>query len=108
MGGPTVTTLSYVRDALALLGFAAGMGIGVFLAARKRTTAGVLTLAGFFLLSLEPVADLAIFRTGLINADNYNTWISAYSCISGSAAFLGGILLTLALFKLYRSQMGIS
>jgi hypothetical protein len=51
-----------VRDALLCLVFLVGIGAGVFAIIRKRQMAGLLTVAGFLLFSVDPIAEMVIFR----------------------------------------------
>jgi hypothetical protein len=87
-----------LRDGLLCLVFLAGIGAGIFLIVRKQAKAGGLALAGFVLFSIDPIAEVILFRILLnFNSDNYNFLNWTYACISGLSVFLGSAALIAAL-----------
>ncbi|MBM4424722.1 MAG: hypothetical protein FJ030_15275 [Chloroflexi bacterium] len=87
-----------LRDGLLCLGFLIGMAAAVSLMLRKQTLPGCLALAAFFLFSIDPIAEIIIWRILVTNwADDYNVLNWMYACVSGPAIFLGVIALVVAL-----------
>jgi hypothetical protein len=103
MSSNTIEILYYVRDAAACLGVLVGLVGAVILFIRKKTFPGILALIGFFLLGVEPLLDVIIWRVISYNASaNYDTLNSAYACGSGLAMFLGAVLVALAIILGFR------
>ncbi len=95
-----------IRDALLCLVFLVGIGAGVFAIIRKRQMAGLLTVAGFLLFSVDPIAEMVIFRviTSGYTGDNFDVLNWSYVCISTPAMLLGVVALIAALFIAARPQ----
>ncbi len=93
----------YVRDGAACLGVLVGLVAAVFLFTRKKTFPGVLALIGFFLLGIEPLLDVIIWRVLSLNQSaDFNLLNEVYACGSGLAMFLGVVLVALAIFLGFR------
>ncbi len=87
-----------IRDAIICLGFLAGIVGGIVLLTRKKTTAGLVAILGFLMLSLDPLSEIVLFRLMFESfANNLQTLDMVYTCISGVSIFLGVILLLVAL-----------
>ena len=96
-----------IRDMVLGLTFLIGMGAGAFVIIRKQKVAGLLTLAGFGLFSIDPIAEVVIFRIFGSGPGDDNYFITlnwAYACISTPAIFLGVVALLAALFSVVRIQ----
>jgi hypothetical protein len=90
-----------LRDALLCLVFLIGLGLGVVAITRKQPKIGAFILAGFFLLGLDPMAEMLIFNVlspNLGNSDNYLAFNWAYVCISVPATVLGTLSVLAALY----------
>ncbi len=101
----------YLRNSILCVGFLVGMGLGVFLIIRRHTLVGILTLIGFALFALEPLADFVIFRVLYAMEFQEETYIAldwSYVCLSTIAILLGSIALVIALFKATREKHGSS
>ena len=102
-----IDTIYNIRNAVSCLGFLVGIGAGIFLIVRKRTLAGILFIAGFVLFSLEPLADIMVFRI-LFNQDlsesTYQVLDYIYPCISAPAFFLGSIAVIIAVFSMVKAN----
>jgi hypothetical protein len=97
----------YIRNAILCIGFLAGMGCGVFLITRRHTLAGILAIVGFILFSLEPLADIVIYRVLYsyeLSEDVYTALDWGYACISTIAFLIGSIALVIALLDIARSK----
>ena len=103
MSGNNIETLYYLRDAAACLGILVGLAGAIFLFVRRKVVAGVLTLLGFLLIALEPLADIVAFRVlGAGSSPDWDALNTAYACVSGLALFLGMALLAAGLFVVSR------
>jgi hypothetical protein len=103
-----VNLVYHLKNAVTCLGFLVGIGAGIFLITRKQRLAGALAIAGFVLFSLEPLADLVIFRILFRNLDYDRALFDAlnivYPCISGFGVLLGTVALIIALVNFVREK----
>jgi hypothetical protein len=90
-------------DCLACTGSLVGSGVGIFLLTRRQTTAGILALIGFLLLSVNPVMQFLLYGplllTGTMDFELVG-WLDA--CITGGALLTGCILIGAALVMAIR------
>ena len=89
-----------LRDTLLCLVFLVGLGTGILAITRKQQKVGALVLAGFLLLGLDPLAEMAIFNVispaygGEVDYLIFN-W--TYVCISAPATIFGALSLLVAI-----------
>ncbi len=89
-----------LRDALLCLSFLIGAGAGVLAITRRHRTTGILMLAGFLLLMLDPIAEVLIFRVSLANytGEDFGIFNWAYVCVSTPVIVAGVGCLIAAIF----------
>lgn len=107
MGSEFIDTFWNIRNTLACLGFLIGIGGGIFLITRRQTIPGVLAMVGFFLFSLEPLADIIVYRILYkqdLSPDMYTTFDYVYVCTSAAGFLLGSIAMVMALVNMMRSS----
>lgn len=95
-----------LRDALLCLSFLVGAVVGIMAITRQHRTTGLLTLAGFLLLGLDPIAEMIIFRVIMSNygGENFETFNWMYVCISTPVIMLGTACLIAAVLNAIRTQ----
>ena len=93
-----------IQSAIHCLGALLGMGMGVLLLVRKRTTPGILALAGFFMCSVEPVTSVLLLNVlSRFNfGGEYYNYI--YPCVTTPAFLLGVLALAAALFMMLKAE----
>jgi hypothetical protein len=98
MDDSTIEFFYNLRYAVLCLGSLIGIGAGIFLMVRKRKIAGLFTIIGFLLFSIDPIMSVliyVIFPNLLTNRGIYGS----YPCISGISFILGCIALIIALIQ---------
>ena len=86
------------------LAFLFGVGAGLYAIVQERRLVGMLTIAGFLLLSIDPIAEIVIFRvvSGNLSGGDPSLLNWPYTCISTPTIFLGAMLLTAVLVLVIR------
>ncbi len=96
--------LYYVRIALTCLALLVGVGGGIFLLVRRQVWPGLLALAGFVLLSLDPLANFVLPRL-LAGSQQTTAGLSmTLACLGPLGLFLGGAALLAALLTALTSR----
>jgi hypothetical protein len=90
----------YLRVAFTCLTFLVGVGGGVYLIARKQILPGALALGGFVLLSIDPLANVAVPRL-FAGSSNFVGLSLTIACVSSIATLLGALILLAALFSVF-------
>jgi len=100
------TVLYNTRAALLCISFLVGAGFGIYAITRQQQTTGWLTLIGFLLLGIDPVAEVLIFRVFMrfYTGENFDIFNGAYVCISAPAYLIGVGCIIAALFKTMKTQ----
>jgi len=95
-----------LRDAVLCLSFLIGAGAGIMAITRQHRTTGILMLAGFLMLAIDPIIEVIIFRVLWMNyaGENYDIFNWAYVCISTPATIIGLGCLTAAIFTAIRTK----
>ncbi len=95
-----------LRDALICLSFLVGAAVGIMAINRQHRTTGLLTLAGFLLLGIDPIAEVIIFRVimSAYGGENFEVFNWAYVCISIPVIMLGAGCLIAAVFNATRMK----
>jgi hypothetical protein len=95
----TLDVMLWIRDALGCLGVLVGLVSAIFLIVRKKPAMGILALAGFLLLSAEPLLDMVLLRLFLKSSSgNWQVIDTIYICCSGISLLLGPVLIAVAFF----------
>jgi len=99
-----IGALFYLRDTIICLGVLVGLAVSIFIFTRRKTSASLLSLSGYLLLSVEPFLDIIVWRIlGNRRLPDLRTLNIVYACVSGPVLFLGMVLLAVGLFLAVRS-----
>ena len=90
-----------LRDALLCLVFLLGMIAGIVAVTRNQRKIGMIVIAGFLLLGIDPGSEFIIFnliQPNFSEASNYIVLNWAYACISAPATIFGILCLMAAIY----------